>query len=155
MDSNLKIEVSEALTDELINDIYLVSCDVFPDPKPKEKLMAELNSKFNRTIYLVYDEKKPIAFKVGFERSKRIYYSWLGGVNPKYRKQGIAKNLMEIQHKKVKQLGYKVVCTHTDNKFKPMIILNLKSGFEIRGTLQSTGDNYLTLYLEKDLTLNC
>lgn len=58
---------------------------------------------------------------------------------------------MVMQHKKVKELGYKVVCTHTDNKFKAMIILNLKSGFDIRDTIQSTGDNYLTLYLEKDL----
>ena len=59
---------------------------------------------------------------------------------------------MNKQHKFSIEKGYKIVSTKTDNSFKPMIILNLKCGFEIRGTLQSTGDDYIKIIMEKDLT---
>lgn len=141
----------DKLESAVIKDIIELEGYVFPEPLSQEKIESELATKFNLSIYIAYNDQKPIGYKVGFERSKRIYYSWIGGIHPDHRCQGVAKNLMKLQHEHAKELGYKVVCTQTDNSFKEMLILNLKSGFDIKGTIQSTGDNYITIVLEKSL----
>ena len=139
------------LNQTVLEEIFSLEKQIFETPHSLEKLENELSTKYNVVILIAYQNSKPIAFKVGFERSRRIFYSWIGGVVPSARKNSVAKELMKIQHEKVKELGYQVVCTQTSNKFKPMLILNLNSGFDIKGTIQSTGDQEITLILEKAL----
>jgi len=139
------------LNDDILKDIISLESKVFPKALSDEKIRRELSTKHSISILIAYNENEPVAYKVGFERSKRIYYSWIGVVDPKYRGRGIAKKLMEQQHQLAKELEYGIVCTQTDNSFKPMIILNLKSEFEIKGAIQSTGDDYITIIMEKNL----
>lgn len=151
MEFKAKIVLHEELNDEVLKDILELEKAVFPRSMTKDKLVRELSSKFNTSILIAYHKDQAIGYKVGFERSKRIYYSWIGGVLPQYRGFGVAKLLMKQQHDYARTQSYKVVCTQTNNSFKPMLILNLKYGFEIKGTIQSTGDDYLTIILEKAL----
>ena len=148
---NIEYKKFEELNSEILADLYELEGYIFPKPLAKDKITRELSCKHNVFICMAYEGKKPLGYKVGFERSKRIYYSWIGGVIPDYRGKGIAKELMQMQHDFAGKNGYRVVCTQTDNSFKPMIILNLNSGFEIKGTLQSTGDEYITIIMEKSL----
>ena len=39
-----------------------------------------------------------VGFKFGYATAPRRYYSWLGGVDEGYRRQGIALQLLENQH---------------------------------------------------------
>ena len=39
-----------------------------------------------------------VGFKLGYAHTPTRYYSWLGGVDPEYRRQGIAGGLMHRQH---------------------------------------------------------
>ncbi|WP_325166705.1 GNAT family N-acetyltransferase [Viridibacillus soli] len=48
-----------------------------------------------------------------------------------YRKHGIASKLMEQQHQYVKEYGYKVIQTKTMNRWRSMLILNIKNGFDV------------------------
>ena len=150
---SMDIKFFDKLNDETVEDLFELAGLVFSDPKPKDKFRKELESKFNISIFIAYEKEKAVGYKIGFERSKRIYYSWVGGIHPDYRKQGIAKKLMDLQHDHARKLGYEVVSTYSDNRYKPMMIFNLKSGFDICGSIKSTGDDYLTVYMEKDLTL--
>lgn len=149
---NTEVKLYQELTENLIDEMLKLDEQIFPRPLSREKLTAELAAKNNISVFIAYLDKRPVGFKVGFERSKRIYYSWIGGVLSDYRQQGIAQVLMKQQHEHAAGLGYKVVCTQTDNSFKPMIILNLKSGFGIRGTIQSHGDDFTTIIMEKNFT---
>lgn len=149
---SLDIQNYNSLTDEVLSCIQELESLLFPSPLSREKLKHELEYKRNISILIAYDSKKPVGYKVGFERSKRRYYSWIGGVAPDYRNKGIAKALMQKQHELASSWGYQVVATQTDNRFKSMIILNLQSGFEIRGTMKSLGDDELTIIMEKKLT---
>jgi GNAT superfamily N-acetyltransferase len=79
-------------------------------------------------------EKKPVGYKVGYERNTEEYFSWLGGVRDGFRRQGIATELMKRQHTRARELGYKRVLTESDNQWRDMIVLNLRAGFEIVGT---------------------
>ena len=151
MTNDFTIKLYDEISKKILDEIVYLEEQVFPKPLTKEKIHRELSAKHNVSILIAYIEKIPVAYKVGFERSKRIYYSWIGGVDPKYRGVGLAKKLMEKQHHLARDLGYGIVCTQTDNSFKPMIILNLKSGFEIRDTITSTGDDHVTIVMEKNL----
>ncbi len=75
-----------------------------------------------------------IGFKLGYEMEPGVFYSWLGGVDPDYRKQGVAQQLMASQHAYCLEKGYKKVRTYGRNSKKAMLLLNIKSGFDIVGT---------------------
>ncbi|WP_044557309.1 GNAT family N-acetyltransferase [Halobacteriovorax marinus] len=152
--SDLTIEyfLYDQISSDIVKEIVSMEREIFPSPMKEEKIARELSSKFNITILIAYEEGNPIGYKVGFERSKRIYYSWIGGVIPIHRGKGIASELMRRQHQIITEMGYRVVCTQTSNSFKPMVILNLNSGFDIKGVIQSTGDDYLTIVMEKALS---
>ena len=41
-------------------------------------------------ILLASDETRVVGYKIGYEERGTEFYSWLGGVDPNYRGQGIA-----------------------------------------------------------------
>lgn len=89
------------------------------------------------------------ACKLGYERKPGHYYSWLGGVLPEFRGQGLAAELMRRQHAWCAAQGYHRIRTQTFNRWRAMLLLNLRFGFDIVGTVQ--GGRGLTLVLEKEL----
>jgi GNAT superfamily N-acetyltransferase len=90
-----------------------------------------------------------VAFKLGYELSQDVFYSWLGGVNPEFRGNGIANELMRQQHEWCRKIGYKRVQTKTLNERQAMITLNLKHGFNITGT--EPAERGLKIVMEKAL----
>ena len=90
-----------------------------------------ITSKEDVVSIIAYINQVPVGFKIGYRYNENTFYSWVGGVLPKYRKQGIAKQLAETQEIVVKEKGYTKLRTKSMNRFKPMLILNLKNGFDI------------------------
>jgi GNAT superfamily N-acetyltransferase len=72
-------------------------------------------------------------FKLGYRRGATLFYSWLGAVHPDSRRQGVAAELMRRQHDWARSQGYTEIETQTRAANNAMIILNLRSGFRIRG----------------------
>lgn len=75
-----------------------------------------------------------IGYKVGYELSCEMFYSWLGGVDPGYRGHGIATELMQRQHRFLTEKGYKIVRTKTMNRWRGMLVMNIKNGFDVKNT---------------------
>lgn len=90
-----------------------------------------------------------VGFKLGYAERPRRFYSWLGGVDPDFRRRGIARRLMQEQHGWCRDAGFEVVETVTTNDFRPMLILNLHSGFDVVGT--RVVDGRLSIVLHKHL----
>lgn len=97
----------------------------------------------------VDDNDQPVGCKLGYERKPGHYYSWLGGVLPNHQGQGVATELMCRQHVWCQTQGYGWVRTHTYNQWRGMLLLNLRQGFDIIGTVQ--GAHGLLIVLEKRL----
>lgn len=74
-----------------------------------------------------------LGFKLGYARSSDVFYSWLGGIHPSIRRQGVGRQLMQLQHSWARERGYAFVETRTRTSNNAMIILNLQSGFHIVG----------------------
>lgn len=102
-------------------------------------------------VWLALADGNVVGVKLGYERKPGHYYSWLGGVHPEFRGQGIAAELMRRQHAWCREQGYRSIRTHTYNRWRAMLLLNLRHGFDIIGTMQ--GAHGLTIVLEKDLTV--
>jgi len=74
-----------------------------------------------------------VGYKVGYAKSQRKYYSWLGGVDPEFRRRGIASELMQRQHEWIAARGYTVVETAADQNNTAMAQVNLRHGFSVCG----------------------
>jgi GNAT superfamily N-acetyltransferase len=72
-----------------------------------------------------------VGFKLGYARGQGTFYSWLGGVHPRLRRQGVGRMLMQRQHDWAREHGYAYVETKTRTMNNAMIILNLQAGFHI------------------------
>ncbi|MHB1682862.1 MAG: GNAT family N-acetyltransferase [Bacilli bacterium] len=97
-------------------------------------IAMELQKKHHFLILLALHEKSVVGFKIGYEDRTGRFYSWLGGVDPDFRGRGIASELMGRQHAWCIDNNYRVIRTHTKNKWRNMLILNLRHGFDIVGT---------------------
>lgn len=70
--------------------------------------------------------------KLGYDRyNDDSFYSWLGGVIPSNRKQGIAKLLSQAQEAWIKRAGYKTIKFKTLNRHKAMLHFSINNGFDI------------------------
>ncbi|WP_219839071.1 GNAT family N-acetyltransferase [Paenibacillus sp. R14(2021)] len=113
-------------------------------------ITQELSGRPQYLILVAIDNGRVIGYKIGYQDRKSRFYSWLGAVYPEYRSQGIASELMIRQHEWCKSQGYKVVRTQTKNKWRKMLILNIRHDFNIIGTY--TDDKGETkIILEKQL----
>ncbi len=75
-----------------------------------------------------------VGYKIGYEERPAYFESWVGGVSPDSRRSGIAADLMAHQHRWCAEHGFKLVTTITEGSNHAMLILNLRSGFDVVGT---------------------
>lgn len=115
-----------------------------------DDIKQELSGRPQILILVAIDIERVVGYKIGYQDRKSRFYSWLGAVYPEYRGQGIGSELMSKQHEWCKNQGYKVVRTQTKNKWRSMLILNIRHDFNIIGTF--TDDKGETkIILEKHL----
>ena len=86
-----------------------------------------------------------IGFKLGYAVTARRYYSWLGGVDPGWRRRGIAMELMRRQHDWIRSRGYASVETETVQDNHAMAALNTLVGFNAVG-MKFTGSKPRIIY---------
>ena len=115
----------------VLNGILKLHKDIFGT---SEDLIIKMSSKPHLLVITTMDDNQLIGYKIGYAVDSYKFYSWLGGVDPNYRKHGIASELMEKQHRYLKDNGYEVVQTKTMNKWRSMLVLNIKNGFDVIDT---------------------
>ncbi|GGH88264.1 putative GNAT superfamily acetyltransferase [Pullulanibacillus pueri] len=117
--------------DEVLNEIIALHQVILGS---SDDLLTKMASKPQLLVMTAMSGKKVIGYKIGYELDCHKFYSWLGGVDSRYRKQGIASELMKKQHHYLKDNGYNVVQTKTMNKWRHMLVLNIKHGFDVIDT---------------------
>ena len=115
---------------ELLDEILVVYQAIFENYK-LDFFKERIHQKEDVLMILCYDEQQLVAFKIGYRYDETTFYSWVGGVLPNFRKKGIAKKLAQLQEENAIKNGYQKLRTKSMNRFRPMMILNLKNGFDI------------------------
>ena len=149
----IKIEKFTELNDFILNTVVDLEKQIFEKPLTIEIIKRKLEGRHHIIILLASENEKVCGYKIGFEfdSDNNHFYSWNGGVLPAHRNQGIAQRLMQEQHVLAKSLGFTYVRTHTKNKYREMLILNIKSGFDVTGVHKKLSELHHGIILEKEL----
>ena len=132
---------------KLLTKLLLLHETIFND---SDTLIAKASSKPNIVFTIGLERDEVVGYKIGYKQESDRFYSWLGGVDSNYRNKGIASMLMNQQHLYLKEKGYKTVQTKTKNKWRNILILNIKNGFDVIGTYTDNRGE-LKIILEKCL----
>lgn len=143
-----EIETATEMSKQLAQEIGAIAEEVFAEPAPD--FFARLRGRMATLILIARIDGKAVGFKVGYEEDPDCFYSWLGGVRGEFRGLGIARTLMLKQHEWCLAKGYRKVRTKTLNRFREMLLLNIKAGFNIIG-LHESDDGGSKIILEKKL----
>lgn len=120
-------------SDKFVEDFISLNESIFEGDQFPEGIKWRMKNMPRTSVFIAKDGDKMIAFKAGYAITINKYNSWLGGVDPEYRKQGIAKKLMIEQHHWLKEQGFSEVETHVYQQNQDMIYLNQKCGMIISG----------------------
>ena len=97
---------------------------------------------------------QPIGFKVGYDRFKDgSFYSWMGGILPNHRQNGVASALADYQESWAIKNGYKSIKLKTRNKYEAMISFAIDRGFDIIDSETNEDIPEMRIWMEKILFL--
>lgn len=129
----------------LLQELTQLARDVFDDPGLD--VTWRLTAMPEATAVLARDGGRLVGFKLGYAMTECRYYSWLGGVHPAARGAGIARQLMRLQHRWLRDRGCSQIETSTDAGNAAMARVNLREGFTECGT-RSVPGRVQVLYLK-------
>ena len=99
-------------------------------------------------ILVAYDFRKPVAFKVGYERDKD-FYSWMGGVLPEYRRNKIYSYMQRIQENWARMYDFEKMVIKTRKKHENMQAFLDSQGFSLILEEPAEPDSETRLVYEK------
>ncbi len=134
----------------LINEVQSLSRELFGDAYVDRERDWRFKHMPYFTVFQARSGANLVGFKMGYAYTRTHYYSWLGGVDPTYRRNGIARELMNRQHAWLCANGYLTVETGARQSNFAMTQLNLASGFKIAGLRHKTDS--MDIIFEKSLT---
>ncbi len=145
----LKIEMFTAINSQEEAVLSILIREIFGQWDPRW-FHSNLRNHPRFHLLIASIDDQPVGFKLGYELDQWCFYSWLGGVMPAYRGLGIAADLIQAQQDWCRAQGYRKIQTKTQNRWKSMLLLNIKMGFEIIG-YHSSDEGGPKIVLEKTL----
>lgn len=114
----------------------------FGEPCPKAHFEERCKGR-KRLVLVAYFAGQPIGYLVGYDRfSDGSFYCWMAGVNPKFRRRGALKAMMDYQEKWAKRNGYDGIKIKTRNSRREMLSYLVGYGFDFLEVIaHPDGDN--------------
>lgn len=113
-----------------------------PTHKP-EFFRRRFLGRYNILMLVASIDERPVGFFIGFELKPSVFFSWLYGVLPDYRRTGVASQLMEAVHAWVQEQEYVSIRFECHNQHRPMLHMAIAQGYDIVGIRwdQDRGEN--------------
>lgn len=125
----MNIVTTNTITNKMRDELYTIHQEVFGDINHfHQKLIRKTNLIF--TLAIIDNEIH--GYKIGYPLNEDCFYSWMGAVKPASRNLGITSRLMETQHEWAKNQNYKSIETKTMNRWRQMLLLNIRHGFDVK-----------------------
>ncbi|WP_299019928.1 GNAT family N-acetyltransferase [uncultured Photobacterium sp.] len=121
---------------------------------PADAVGLELRLKGRQPLILVAEkEGLLVGVKIGYRLSETCFYSWLGGVAPEGRCNGVAQALLEAQEGWAAELDYEELRVKSRNRFPAMLRLLLRNGYQIEHMEKKDGIEDYRLHFVKSLAI--
>ena len=128
--ANAKIDVLGQSDLGLVTSIYN---QVFAPPRDEAFFRRRFLGRYNPLIMMASVEDRPAGFSLGFELKPTVFFGWLYGVLPDYRRAGIGSQLMDAVHAWASEHEYESVRHECQNRHKAMIHMLVHHTYEIVG----------------------
>lgn len=125
---------------------------VFRPAETQDYFRRRFQGRYNVLVMLASLDNRPVGFTIGFELKPFVFYNWLMGVHPDFRRKQIGRQLIESQNEWAKTHGYEYARFELLNRHKPMLGLALSTGYDIVGTRWDSMRSDLLIQFEKALT---
>ncbi len=97
-------------------------------------------------------DNQSVGFKIGYDRfNNGSFYSWMGGVLPKFRRIRVAFSLANFQEKWATKNEFSSILLKTRQKHDGMIAFSLNRGFIITEETQITPAKETRIWMQKSL----
>ncbi len=94
---------------------------------------------------------KLVGFKVGYAVEEAVFYSWMGGVLPAFRRKGVGGMLAHVQEEWAMKSGFSSMRLEIGNRQASMINFGLKRGFLITDLIKNKNVEDYRVVMEKPL----
>src|ERR1700760_2479086 len=101
--ANAKIDIVGPDQIPLITELY---GQIYRPAKGAEFFRRRFMGRYNGLRLIATLDERPVGFFLGFELKPSVFFSWLFGVLPEFRRKGIASQLMDAAHAWVAEHGY-------------------------------------------------
>jgi len=133
-----------------LHTIHFLEEMIFGEKRATEQRLKQIR-KQRGLLLIAFAGNTPVGFKVGYvNQNKQTFFSWLGGVHPDFRRQGIAQTLLDYQEGHVKSLGINKIYFTSFHRFPEMINLGKKNGYLLTKAAKDDGEE--KYWYEKQLT---
>jgi GNAT superfamily N-acetyltransferase len=89
--------------------------------------------RYNLLTLVATIDRRPVGFYIGFELKPTVFFSWLWGVLPDYRRAGIASQLMEAAEAWSLDHGYEHIRFESHNNQRAMLHMAIDHNYDITG----------------------
>ena len=142
------IHIREGLLQECVDFSFKIP--EFSSPYKIEEYKKRCAGKYLALIAEI--DNQPVGFKIGYDRFKNgSFYSWMGGILPKFRRMGVAYSLANFQEKWAAENKFSLILLKTRKKHDGMIAFSLNRGFIITEETQITPDEETHIWMQKSL----
>lgn len=153
-----KMSANIVIREGSIAEAVLVSQQIpeFINPHSEEEYQKCLSTVPHLILIAIDREtQQPVGFKVGYQSTqKSIFYSWMGGILPQYRRMGIAQRLANTQEQWARDHHYTHIRFKTRNRLKQMLIFALSNGFDILEVIRKDTQADYRILLQKEILSN-
>ncbi len=114
----------------LITDLYN---EIFRPPRDVDFFRRRIVGRQNTLLLVAHVDERPVGFATGIELKHNVFFSWLTGILPDYRRAGIAAQLHEAEDAWATDHGYRYLRMECYNGHRPILHMAIKMGFNIVG----------------------
>ncbi|MCH7526573.1 MAG: GNAT family N-acetyltransferase [Planctomycetes bacterium] len=133
---------------ELITQLYN---ELFNPRRDVEFFRRRFQGRHNVSMLVAVLEDQHVGFAVGFELMPTTYFSWLCGVLPDIRRQGIATQLIQGQHAWAVEHKYEMIRFECRNQHRAMLHVAIRENYDLVGIRWDTATANNVVIFEKDL----
>jgi GNAT superfamily N-acetyltransferase len=127
--------------------------EMFRPPHDLEFFKRRLRGRYSSLLLIANVDRRPVGFSTGFELKPSVFFAWLTGVLPDYRRQGIAMQLHTAQSAWAAEHGYNFIRMECHNQHRPILHMAIALEFNIAGFRWDADRSDNLIIFEKSLSV--
>ena len=139
------------VTEQQLPTIVELYNQVFRPAENEDYFRRRFQGRYNVLVMLAALDNRPVGFSIGFELKPFVFYNWLTGVHPDFRRKGIGRQLLESENEWAKNHGYEYTRFEGLNRHRAMSHMALTMAYDIVGTRWDSVRSDLLIQFEKPL----